>query len=292
MEPQTDPNAPALTTLSKHNDIVIVADLDHSDGHIRKHLSDQLAGMKTNGVKHLFLEQAADQASLIGMYADQEDARGALIREAQAQGIEVHFVDDRSRQRERAARYPEAAEAEWKAGSYLTETQRKELIANAKDPEKMREYFVEKDANRDSDVNFRNEKMAENIDAEMKKHPGDKAVVLVGANHVNKTHDIDEMLREKGNQVTTAEIQSAYTKGNDLEAPDQPDFVVKAETGQATFYKDPKTQEVKSFAKLMEGVELPWKNTEAVTDMGKEHLGEMGRQNGGVEHTQQEVGIH
>ncbi len=86
-------------------------------------------------------------------------------------------------------------------------------------------------------------------------------MVLLGAAHLEKDHDVDEGLRRLGHQVSTVEVHSARTIVAGL-GTDLPDFILQAETGRVLTYKahpgDP------YLMAAMQGVALPWHNTEPV----------------------------
>ena len=87
---------PALVKLAKHNDVVVIADQDHTDGNIPLAVQGSLAALRREGVRHLFIEQDPQEWTPEAL-ARIESANGRLIAAALKQGIEVHLCDDRSR---------------------------------------------------------------------------------------------------------------------------------------------------------------------------------------------------
>jgi hypothetical protein len=94
-----------LAILAANNDIVLVADPDHTDDNISKTVQKQLADMKAQGTKHLFLEHDPYEVT-IEEIAGQNTWYGEVARTALELGMEIHFYDDRTQSRELDAKYP------------------------------------------------------------------------------------------------------------------------------------------------------------------------------------------
>lgn len=262
----SDSQKPALVELAKNNQVVVVADLDHTSDDTRQSIQAQLPAMSANGVKHLFLEFDPRNASVSDLISDNANY-SELIKSAHGLGIQIHLMDDRSRQQERAARFPQEQAEILKNDPYVINQEG--LIAGASNPDKMRAYLAEQTANHDADIAFRNVRMVENIADEMQRHPGEKAMVLVGGEHTFKINDVDEGLRAKGLQTSTAQI-FAPDVGNGIVmsagAADKPDITLRADTGEAISYKIPDTNTNQRVSKMPEGAEIPWANREPVSD--------------------------
>jgi hypothetical protein len=254
----------ALVSLSKANDVIRVAEPDHTDGAISATVGKQWQGMAANNTKHLFLEHDPKDVT-VAQLAGEDSEYGRMIRTAMDNGAQVHLYDDRSRQRERDARYPEESALRHQQDTYLKDPIG--LMVNAENPTRMAAYLQEIDANRDADLAFRNERMAENIDRTMREHPGEKAAAMVGAAHTDTTHDLDEMLRARGHQTVTAELNSPNTNNDNLvrrlSSQDKPDVVISAETGDALSYKAPGTN-VMQTTRGKSDADIPWRNDEPV----------------------------
>lgn len=262
----------ALGSITANNQITVVADPAHDDDAISKSIKHQMHAMRQSGVKHLFLEHDANEISIDDLRG-QNNAYGDMIREAEAHGIQVHMYDDRSLTRALNQRFPDESQFVQKHDPYFSNTDA--LIANAPNQERMKQYVDAKRDQSDSDIERRNTFMAQSIVEQMKQYPNDKALVMVGSAHVDKRYDLDEMLRDKGYQATTVEINSPTTSTVGIRGEDKPDIILAAETGKAISYKDPQTQQMKL---VMEGVELPWKNQEPVCSFNHAALGGVGRQ--------------
>lgn len=252
----------ALVPAAAHNDLVIVADPDHTDGNISNTVRQQLEGMQAQGVSHLFLEHDSQDVSLDTL-RQQNSEYGRMIREAESLGMQVHLYDDRSKERDLDAKYPDQANERKEQDPYILDS--RALVATASDPEKMQAYLNETQATMEDRLETRNTKIVENISTEMALHPGEKAVVLLGSAHMDTTRDVDEGLREQGIRTTTVEINSPETNGDNLvsrmSAQDKPDLIISSETGGAVSYKNPGTNGLLPTA----GAEsIPWQNQEPV----------------------------
>ena len=177
-------------------------------------------------------------------------------------------MDDRSRQRDYAARYPE--EQAYVNAHDVYREQPDALIAGAPNPEKMKAYLAERQQNEASDLAFRNVRMVENIADEMQRHPGEKAAAMPGSAHVDKKMDVDEGLRLRGYQTATAQIHlpDAVVGAPDSHAfaKDKADMVIDSTTGFEIAYKVPGTNMMRAMTSTPSGGELPWANREPVSD--------------------------
>jgi len=193
----------ALGQLVGYNDVVVVADPDHTDGNISKAVKSELQAMKNRGANHLFLEHDSSEYSKErAMSGDSQYAQ--LVREANHLGMHIHLYDDRSKERALDARFSEEATLRHETDKYLDD--KEGLIARAENPERMREYLATHAATHDERVQFRNERMVENIAKTMEQYPGERAVVMMGSGHLNGTNDVDEGLRKEGLRTTTVDI--------------------------------------------------------------------------------------
>jgi hypothetical protein len=253
-----------LVSITRANDVTLVAEYDHEDGAISKSVGDHWQSMVSNGVKHLFLEHDPRYASLAKI-AVEDSEYGRMVNTAIKSGVNVHFYDDRSHEHARNEHYKEESAKVTAEDQYMQDPIG--LIAGASNPQKMGQYLYERASASDAELVYRNHKMAENIDGILKQHPGEKALVMVGAAHADKKHDLDEMLRERGHQTATVEINSPYTGGgnliNRLKAEDKSDFVIAAETGNLVSYKAPNTNDMISPLGKSES-DIPLRNTEPV----------------------------
>lgn len=255
-------NSSALVASASSNDIVIVADPDHTDDNISGTVRGQLEGMKAQGVSHLFLEHD-DRDVTIASLRGQDTEYGRMIQQAESLGMKVHLYDDRSSERALDAKYPEESQQRRESDPYFEDQEG--LVANAQNPERMQSYLQETEASIQERMEFRNGHMVENISATMNQYPGEKAVVMLGSAHMDSTQDVDEGLRANGFRTTTLEINSPQTNGDNLlsrlSAPDKPDFIITAEQGQAVSFKQPGTNQLQAVA----GAEsIPWQNQEPV----------------------------
>jgi len=252
-----------LGNLVKNNDITIIADLDHADAKIPKSMDAQMPDARSSGQKvHLFLEHDAKETKIESLAA-QDNSYGQMIRNAQANGGQVHLYDDRTADRALKEKYPTEYAAVNTQDPYMRD--QAQLIKDAKDPEKMQEFLREYPKTITENIPARNEKIAQNIAETMDKYPGEKAVVMLGAGHVGENNDVDEMLRKKGYSVATMEIVSPETNPRNivrrLDRDDKPDIVMHADTGKVISAKDPATGEMH---RVTESSTIPWKNNEPV----------------------------
>lgn len=263
----SEPQPTALAKLTAHNQITVVADLDHTSDDIKARIAADLPAMAANGVKHLFLEHDARDVSPDDIVSD-GGAYASLLQTARELGISIHMMDDRSRQRDRATRFAEEDAQRLNQDPYMLDTEG--LIARAQNPEKMQEYVKEIEINERSDMEFRNVRMVENIDDEMRNHGDEKAVVVTGGTHTFGRSDIDEGLRLRGYQTATAQIFAADMAGDGLifaaGASDKADVTLRADTGEASSYKVPGTNLSRRVETLPHGSEIPWENQEPVAD--------------------------
>lgn len=258
----------ALISVVKANDVTIVADKDHSDGAITAYIESQLPAMAKAGVRHLYLEHDAKEVTLAELVALQ-DAYGSMVRAAQQQGMQIHLYDDRTAERARDARFPEAAAFADKNDPYFLDPEA--LIAKAPNPAQMRDY-IQVIRETQSNGEARNASIVTNLDQEMRRHPNEKAAVILGAWHTEFRNDVDEGLRAKGHQTSTIEVHSKNTLITSR-GPDVPDFIANTETGQAITYKvNPADEHMR---RIMEGVDLPWRSSEPVLDTRNSQSGQL-----------------
>lgn len=259
MENQPTETVSALVSVASANDVTILADKDHGDPAIAAHLESQLPALKAAGVKHLYLEHDAADTTVSEITAI-KNSYGHMVAAAEQQGFEIHFYDDRSNERARDAAFPVEAKYVRDHDVYFNDTDA--LIAGAPDPQRMRDYIDARVAY-ENQPNSRNPAIIANLDRELSTNPGEKAVVMLGAWHAEHRNDVDEGLRARGHQVSTIEVKSDNSavmgRGKDV-----PDFIARTETGQAITYKANPADE--HLRRIMEGVELPWRNTEPVAD--------------------------
>lgn len=258
-----------LAQLAKENEVVLIADNNHTDESTINSITLQLAEMYAQGLRHLYLEQDPKVTSLDDILElPSTDAYGNLAREAVHLGVQVHFFDDRSRQRELDARYPTEAALIKIRDPYLKHTDKlvqdlREINQGSAHPLKMEEYLRELMTHKDADlIAFRNERMIDNLSHMMDAHPNEKSLVIGGAAHSEHSDDLDEGLRKKGHQVTTVEIFSPRTR-IPKHGMDNPEFAIYMEDvneqGEFVFYKNPETNKMQRVA----GSEtLPLKNSE------------------------------
>ena len=253
-------NDPAIVSMVRANDVTILADKDHNDPAIMDHVRQQLSALSAQGLQHLYVEQDASEITLREL-TQADTPLGRMTAEAERLGIRVHFFDDRSEERALTARYPEAAAYAESVGDYYL-FDRDALIAGAPNTEDMRAYIAGRDETSGSQQ--RNASIIRNIDQGLDAAPGEKAMVVIGAWHVEQRNDIDEGLRREGHQTGVIEIKSDDTlvvgRG-----PDVPDFIARTETGQAITYKANPSHI--SLQRITEGLELPWRNQEPVVDI-------------------------
>lgn len=247
---------PALIELARANDTVLVADPDHADPAVSQAILDQLPALAAVGVKHLYLEHDAKDVTLEQLRA-QPGPYGELVRRAEALGMQIHLYDDRSEARALAARYPQEAALAHRYDPYFEQPDL--LVAAAPDAARMREFIAAKREQLDNNA-ARNARIVANISADLDRYPGEKAVVLLGAKHLEGTCDVDEGLRLAGHQVVTVEINSPDSFLSAPRGPDKPDVIIATESGR-TVFKDPITQ---SMRYLADTAQLPWRNTEPV----------------------------
>lgn len=255
-------NSHALASITAHNEVTIVADPDHLDENISAAVQAQWPQMQKNGVKHLFLEHDAREVS-IGALRGKDSEYSRMIDTAATLGVQIHLYDDRTEERALDTKYPEQARERLESDPYLLDTDA--LIATAKNPQRMKAYLDETYATMDERVAARNTRMVENIQGVMSRHPGERALVMLGSSHMQTPYDVDEGLRAAGLQTTTVEINSPNTDGanlvNRMFTKDKADFVVSAEDGKLVSFKEPGSNRLRSTA----GMEsLPWKNQEPV----------------------------
>lgn len=258
----SEPQKPALVELAANNQIVVVADIDHRSEMIPDAITAQLPAMAQEGMKHLFIEVDPNETNLADVIS-RGDAFGRMVTKAQALGVEVVPVDDRSRQRARNARYPEEATFMKEQDVYGADVEA--LINASPNPERMRAYLNERQQNVTADTDDRNLAMTNNIAESMKTHPNDKALVVVGAAHANQRNDIDEMLRVRGFQTVTAQIKASDAEylPSLASAPDKADITLDAFTGQATAVKNTETGRVQ---RVVDPATIHWRNEEAVAE--------------------------
>ena len=268
----------ALGSLTRENKVVIVAEPDHADEAISAAVNSQTQAMVHNGVKHLFLEHDPQDIS-VSSIAAQDSEYGRMVRNALDSGVNVHLYDDRSRQRERDARYPNEAAFLQQNDPYITDPLG--LVAGAENPRRMAEYLADIDNGTGADLAYRNQRMAENIDSVLGKHPNEKALVMAGAAHADTRNDLDEMLRALGHQTTTAEINSPNTYSPNMQnralVADKPDVIISAETGDLLSYRAPGTNNLVS-AMGKSDADIPWRNTETVAPTSSKSPMEMAMQ--------------
>lgn len=242
------------------NDVTLVADKDHNDPAIMDHLRTQLKGLAGQGLRHLYLEQDAGEIT-VDELARANTPLGKMTAEALRLGIRVHLFDDRSEERALTARYPDAAAHARSMGDYYL-FDRDTLIATAPNADNMRAYIAGRDETSSSEQ--RNSSIIRNIDQGLDAAPGEKAMVVIGAWHVEQRNDIDEGLRRAGHQTGVIEVKSddslVVARG-----PDVPDFIARTETGLATHYKA--SPQDNALRRITEGLTLPWRNSEPIIDM-------------------------
>lgn len=108
----------------------------------------------------------------------------------------------------------------------------------------MQHYFDEGiHENHGGNMQFRNIRMAENIDQVMTAHSGEKGLVIVGGRHLEFTNDLEEALRVMGHRVSDIEVYLDQQKNIETQF-DPPDFQIN-EHNNVTAYAD-----------------LSWKNNE------------------------------
>lgn len=248
----------AIKRMVKANDVTVVADKNHTDPAIFDHLRAQLPSLSAQGLRHIYLEQDAKDIG-VSELAAADTPLGRLTAEAIKQGVTVHLFDDRSEKRALKAKYPQAAAYADANDYYLFDPEA--LIANAPNADEMRAYIAGREQTSGSLA--RNEAIIRNIDAGLNAAAGEKAMVVIGAWHVEQHDDIDEGLRRSGHQVGVIEIKSDNTRVVNR-GPDVPDIVARTETGLAISYKP--SPEARGGVRIQSTPmdELPWRNTEAV----------------------------
>ncbi len=262
-------NSAPLVRLTYENEVVLVADNNHSDESTIHSIKLQLPEMYVQGLRHLYLEQDAQEVSLDDILGlPSTDENGNLVREAVRLGMQVHLFDDRSRQRELNARYPTEAALVKIRDPYLKHAEQliqdlREIDQNSAHPLKMEEYLHELMAHKDADlIAFRNDRMIDNLSRMMDAHPNQKSLVIGGAAHSENSDDLDEGLRKKGHQVTTVEIFSPSAKipKHGLDNPEFAIYMATAkETGAFVFYKNSETNKMQ---RISGNEALPFKNIE------------------------------
>lgn len=214
---------------------------------------------KQGGLKHLYLEHDAVEVTPKELRRE-EGSYGEMINKAESLGITIHLYDDRTEQRALAKQFPEEAQQVKKNDPYFKDTEA--LIAEAKNPEHMH-AFIDATAQQLARLEPRNHAIAAHLDHSFQNYAEGKSAVILGGGHMNAAHDVDEALRAHGHHITTVEInspQSSLKRGN---IADPADMVIAAETGNPLAYKDPSTG---TMQRAMEGVDLPWKNTQPVLE--------------------------
>ena len=283
LEPQTIQN-PALIEAAKHNDVVIIADPDHADGNIRKYgITPQLAGLYAQGFHDLYLEHDPKEVS-VKTLTSLDGEYNSMVKEAVKLGMNIHFYDDRTRETERDNRYPEEAKFIEKNDPYV-QGDREEIIKQSPNPDKMRAYLDETQANKAADMNFRNEKMVDNLDGEINGQSSKKALVHLGRGHLDNPQDVDEGLRAKGHQTIVVEVNSAQTALT-VGGEDKSDIIVAAENGKALSFKNPQTGQI---VRVLEGIEIPWRNTEPVANVSPANLCTFSSPSAGCKQPKQEI---
>lgn len=250
-----------LSKLAAENEILLVADIDHENDKISRTLTEQLADMYAQGIKHLYLERDPTEYSPSDLRADPTPF-GDLVREADRLGIQVHMYDDNSKKHARDAQFPTEAAFADEHDFYRKDID--EIINSAPDPERMKQYLdMETAAYKldPLDIADRNPRMIENINREMAQHPGEKALVFGGSWHTDKNNDLDEGLRKSGHQVVTVELNPPDTSSA-IWRSDRPDFTIYTESpDKVTLLKDLQT----GLIQTADGEITSWKNTESAT---------------------------
>lgn len=259
-EIQTQPIPSVLVEATKHNDVVFIADVNHEDDKTHLAVKDRLSAMHEKGSNAIYIEQDPKETTKQEILG-RSDAYGDMAREAERLGMRVVAFDDRTRQNERDARYPEEAKFVQDNDFYLKDQE--SLIKNFSNHDKMRDYIDEINKNKEEDLKFRNEKMVGNLHNDMSQHPNEKSIVVVGAAHLSGNNDVDEGLRKNGHQSITVEFNHAESNVNALQAvaADRPDLI---KHDNFLSYKDPKTNVMKH-ADTMD--EVPWHNAEPVSNI-------------------------
>jgi hypothetical protein len=248
-----------LSKIAEENEIILVADIDHENEAISRTLTEQLAGIHTQGIKHLYLERYPTEYSPSDLRADPTPF-GDLVREADRLGIQVHMYDDNSKKHVRDAQFP--AEAAFADEHDFYRKDIDAIINKAPDPVRMKQYLdMETDAYKldPLDIADRNPRMIENISREMAQHPGEKALVFGGSWHTDKSNDLDEGLRISGHQVVTVELNPPDSNSA-IWRSDRPDFTIYSENAsKVTLLKYLQT----GLIQTADGEITSWKNTES-----------------------------
>ena len=230
-----------LAEIAKHNDVTLIADSDHTDNLIPNAITKELKALYAQGVRHLYFEQDPNMTSIKDAVINADNAHGDMLRKALLVGMDIHFYDDRTIEMERYKRYPEESAFVRAEDPYLLDEAG--TIEKYAHPEKMKAYINEANEMFALGVEFRNNRMVENLDHGMRSHPNEKSIVMVGAAHADEIYDLDERLRANGHQVVTVEIHSMNSSVGHSGA-DAPDFIMAAENGNLRSYKNPATQKV------------------------------------------------
>lgn len=249
-----------LSKIAEENEIILIADIDHENDAISRTLTEQLAGMQAQGIKHLYLERDPTEYSPSDLRAD-PTTFGDLVREADRLGMQVHLYDDNSKKHVRDAQFP--AEAAFADEHDFYRKDIDAIINKAPDPGRMKQYLdMETAAYKldPLDIADRNPRMIENISREMAQHPGEKALIFGGSWHTDKNYDLDEGLRKSGHQVVTVELNPPDTNSA-IWRSDRPDFTIYTESAdKVTLLKDLQT----GLIQTPDGEITSWKNTESV----------------------------
>lgn len=256
---------PALVQSVQHNQFVVVADIDHRSEMIPDAIREQLPAMAKAGLKYLFIEVDPTEASVSKVIAV-GGAFGRMVAAAQEHGITVVPIDDRSLTRTRDANYPVEAELFKKSGTYgASEEDLKMLVEQAPDRARMQEYIDMRKQPDEGIVHARNVRMVDNVAQVMSGNPYEKAMLVVGASHVNQRNDIDEMLRDRGFQTVTVQLKASDAAPAEgmFSAPDKSDLIIDAYSGEATASKNVETGRIHRIA---DPKAISWHNDEPVSD--------------------------
>ncbi len=252
----------ALANALAHNQMAVVADIDHRSEQIPAIIANQLPAAVKEGAHFLFIE-VDPKGSSVEDVISRGDAFAGMVKQAQSLGMEVVLVDDRSRQRERNARYPEEVAFMKAYDPYGMDVDA--LIAAAPNPERMAAYIDERMQGKHGDIAFRNEAMATAIAQRMGPDEQRRGIFVVGAAHLSAANDIDEQLRANGITTTTIQINAADAEilPELARAADKPDVIIDGNTGQIISTKNPETGTV--HAVPADG-QVNWRNQEPVAD--------------------------
>lgn len=257
------PYISSLLKVAENNDHLIIADIAHKDDSKMDAITNQLQDMHNKGYTTIALEvDPKDRENADGVFVG-DGGYERMAREANRLGMTIFLYDDRNRQMERDRKYP--VEANF-LNNHLGEPA---LIESSPNPEKMEQYITEINNNWNDDVKFRNGKMIDNLDSYMKTHPNEKVMVILGEQHTWSKDDVDEGLRARGHQVAVVEVNSKKSYIDREGAVDLPDMVISAESDKVIAYKDKSNGTMK---KALEGIEIPWRNTEPIADVSRSNL--------------------